>query len=59
MRKFTLDRANAKIAGVCAGVANYLDADVVVVRIIFAISLLFGLFGLWAYLIIWALAPAE
>ena len=59
MRRLYLDRINRKIAGVCAGLANYLDVDVTVVRIIFLISLLFGGFGFWAYLIIWAEAPAE
>ena len=41
----------------CAGIANYLSVDVTVVRIIFLISLVCGGLGLWAYLIVWALAP--
>ena len=59
MRRLFLDRQNRKIAGVCAGLATYLDIDVTVVRIIFLISLLFGGLGFWAYLIIWAVAPQE
>ena len=59
MKRLTLDRANRKVAGVCAGVANYLDIDVTVVRVVFLASIIFGGFGLWAYIVIWALAPTE
>ncbi len=58
-KKLYLDKANKKIAGVCAGVSKYLDIDVTVVRIIFLIALICGTLGFWAYLIIWALAPAN
>ncbi|MBR5402819.1 MAG: PspC domain-containing protein [Bacteroidales bacterium] len=59
MKKLVLDRQNRKIAGVCSGIAKYLDVDVTVVRVIFLIALIWGGFGLWAYLIIWAVAPQE
>ena len=59
MKKLVLDRQNRKIAGVCAGIANYLDVDVTVVRIIFLISLIAGGLGFWAYLVVWAVAPQE
>ena len=35
MKRLVLDRQNKKIAGVCAGIANYLEVDVTVVRILF------------------------
>ena len=60
MKRLTLDQANRKIAGVCAGVAKYLDIDVTVVRIAFVVAAIVGCsLGLWVYLIIWALAPVE
>lgn len=59
MKRLVLDRQNRKIAGVCAGIANYLEVDVTVVRILFLIALIGGGFGFWAYLIVWAVAPAE
>ena len=59
MKRLTLDRENRKIAGVCAGIARYLDVDVTVVRILFLIALICGTFGFWAYLIVWAIAPTE
>lgn len=59
MKRLVLDRQNRKIAGVCAGLANYFEIDVTVVRIVFLIALLCGGFGFWAYLVIWAVAPSE
>ena len=37
-RKLYLDKENAKIAGVCAGIADYLEWDLKVVRIIWVIA---------------------
>ena len=56
-KKFRLDRANGKIAGVCGGIANYTGIDPLIVRIIFAVGAVagFGTFIL-VYLAIWLLA---
>lgn len=59
MKKLALDRENRKIAGVCAGLAKYLEVDVTVVRILFLTSLFIGGLGFWAYIVVWAIAPAE
>ncbi len=48
-----------KIAGVCGGLAQYLNVDPTVVRIIFLILLFIGGGGLLIYLIIWICAPNE
>lgn len=56
-KKLTRSAADKKIAGVCGGVARYLDCDPTVVRIIFLIALICGSLGFWAYLIIWIAAP--
>lgn len=48
-----------KIAGVCAGVARYLDLDVTVVRLVWAILGLAGTFGIWAYIIAALVIPVE
>ncbi|MEW6576547.1 PspC domain-containing protein [Sphingorhabdus buctiana] len=42
MTKLTLDRANKKIWGVCAGLANWTGMDATVVRVIFVLATLFG-----------------
>ena len=46
-----------KIAGVCAGVAHYLDMDPTIVRVIWGV-LAFGYgAGVVAYIILWIIAP--
>lgn len=46
-----------KIAGVCAGLANFFDLDVTLVRFMWLIAVLFGGTGLLAYLIAWIVIP--
>lgn len=58
-KKLTRSRTDCKIAGVCGGLAKYLNVDSTVVRIIFLILLLFGFSGGLIYLIIWLCAPEE
>jgi len=51
-----------KIAGVCAGLAAYFDADVTIVRLAWVIlSIIPGVFigGLVAYIAAWILTPAA
>jgi phage shock protein PspC (stress-responsive transcriptional regulator) len=45
------------IGGVCAGISAYLDWDPLIMRIIFAILILPGGFGLALYLILWIVLP--
>ena len=52
-------RANRKIAGVCAGFAEYFDLDVTVVRVVWLIVALFGGGGILAYIIAWIVMPEE
>ena len=58
-RRLMRSTTDRRIAGVCGGVAKYLNIDPIVVRIIFLIALLCGSFGFWAYLIIWLAAPED
>jgi len=48
-----------KVAGVCAGLANYFDIDPTVVRILFVIIFFAGGASLLAYLIMWIAMPVE
>jgi phage shock protein C len=41
-KRFYLDKPNAKLMGVCAGVGNYLGIDVTIVRVGFVIGTLLG-----------------
>lgn len=47
------------IGGVCSGLANYLGIDAALVRVMFAIALLFFGSGLGLYLILWLVMPAA
>jgi phage shock protein PspC (stress-responsive transcriptional regulator) len=51
------DLDNASIAGVCSGIANYLNIDVVIIRAIFLVIFLFGGFGFPLYVILWIVIP--
>ncbi|WP_434403704.1 PspC domain-containing protein [Sphingobium sp. DN12] len=50
---FTLDRRNAKIMGVCAGIANRTGLDVTLIRVALALLTLcaLGPIGVVAYLL--------
>ena len=48
-----------KIAGVCGGVATYMDIDPTIVRILFLIVAFAGGAAILAYLIIWIVTPEE
>ena len=58
-KRLTRSTTDRRIAGVCGGIARYLNIDPTVVRIIFLISILFGFIGVWAYLIVWIAAPED
>jgi phage shock protein C len=47
------------IAGVCAGLADYLGIDANLIRVALAVLVLFGGFGALAYVLAWALVPEE
>jgi phage shock protein C len=44
-------RAQKKICGVCAGVAEYFEIDPTLVRVVWAALALAGSVGFWAYII--------
>ena len=51
--------ADCKIAGVCAGFAEYVDVDVTVVRLIWVLVTFFSgiLPGILAYIVAWIIMP--
>ena len=60
-KKLMRSRAERKIVGVCAGLAQYLDLDASLVRILcFFIALATGVFpGVVTYLLAWIIVPEE
>lgn len=58
-KKLFRSTTDRKIAGVCGGVAEYLNVDPTIIRVLWAI---FGLavgIGVVAYLVAWALIPEK
>lgn len=47
------------IAGVCAGIANYLGIDPTVVRVLYVLVALFAGFGILLYVILWIVMPKQ
>ena len=56
-KKIYRDDDNRRIAGVCAGLATYLDIDVVLARVLMLVALLAGTAGFWIYIICWIAIP--
>lgn len=56
-RKFYRNPCNKTIAGICSGLALYLNVDILLVRIVFLIAFFMGSAGFWIYVILWIAAP--
>ena len=52
-------RAGRKIAGVCAGVAEYFDVDVTIVRLVWLVTAIMTVVGFLSYPIAWIVMPEE
>ncbi len=57
MEKKLKRSSNKVLAGVCGGLAEYLGMDVTIVRVIYALLVLFGGVGILLYLILALLMP--
>jgi phage shock protein C len=53
------DELNKKIAGVCAGLAEYLNIDVTIVRVVFALALILKGVGVLPYIVLWVVLPKK
>jgi len=60
-QKLSRPAYDKKIAGVCAGFARYMDADVTLVRVIWCAITIWPvpLFGLIAYIAAWIIMPKD
>ena len=56
-KKIYRDDENRRIAGVCAGLATYLDIDVVLARVLMLVAFIAGTAGFWIYVICWIAIP--
>lgn len=59
-KKLVLDKNNAMIAGVCAGIGDYLEIDPTVVRLLWVLFTFFSFgTGILAYIIAWVIIPKK
>ncbi len=58
-KKLYRSNTNKKIAGVCSGLAEYLNIDPTIVRLIWALVVLFAGAGLLAYIVCALIIPEK
>lgn len=58
-KKLTRSHDDVMVAGVAAGLAEYLDIDPALVRLLFVLLTLFGGNGILVYAILWLIMPQE
>lgn len=58
-KKLYRSKSNRMLAGVCAGVAEYLNIDPTVVRVIWAVTSLFAFVGVVAYAVCAFVIPEK
>lgn len=61
MKRLVLNQKDRKVAGLCAGVADYLEVDVTIIRLIVLVVTVFtGVIpGLFVYAVAAAITPKE
>src|SRR2546421_11079405 len=59
LRSFAPSADGRALAGVCAGIAQALDVDVTLVRVVFALLALAGGAGIVLYLALWAWSRSD
>ena len=59
-KKLYRSRSSRMISGVCGGLAEYMNIDPLVVRLVFVITAIFGAsIGFWVYIIVWIAVPEQ
>jgi len=58
-KKLTRSRSDCKIAGVCGGLAKYLDMDPTLVRLVWVMLAIFVGWGVIGYFIAWIVLPED
>ena len=59
MKKLYRSKSDVMIAGVCSGLAKYLEVDPTAIRLAFVLLLFLALGGFWIYVILWIIMPIE
>ncbi len=58
-RRLYRDELNKMVGGVCKGIADYLDIDPTIVRVLFLVALIAKGSGVLLYIILWAVLPKK
>jgi phage shock protein PspC (stress-responsive transcriptional regulator) len=58
-RRFSRNGNDKILGGVCSGLANFLNIDPAIVRILFALFVFVGGFGILLYILLWIFIPEE
>ena len=58
-KKLYLNKEEKKVSGVCAGVADYFELDVTIVRVLWITAILCLGFGLIPYIILALVVPTK
>jgi phage shock protein C len=58
-RRLVRPRADRKISGVCAGIAEYFDIDVIVIRLVWLVVAIMTGVGFLGYVVAWIVIPEE
>lgn len=59
MKKLYRSRSDRKIGGVCGGLAEYMEIDPTLVRLVAVCMVIFAGTGLLAYIIAWVIVPDQ
>jgi phage shock protein PspC (stress-responsive transcriptional regulator) len=58
-RRLYRDELNKMVGGVCEGIADYLDIDPTIVRVLFLVALIAKGSGVLLYIILWIVLPKK
>ena len=58
-KKLFRDPDGKRLAGICSGLAIYLDVDVTLIRVLMILAIIFGTAGIWIYIIFWIVVPVA
>lgn len=59
MKELRRSKTDRMLGGVCAGIANYLDVDPTIIRLLWVLCIFLAGSGILAYLICWIVIPNE
>ena len=59
MKQLRRSKTDRMLGGVCAGIANYLDVDPTIIRLLWVLCIFLAGSGILAYLICWIVIPNE